>query len=57
MEAKSDFKELLALLNAHNVEYVIVGAPARGGNPAAHHRLRTALGGIRERWWCCLRSS
>ncbi len=28
MEAQQDFKELLALLNAHNVEYVIVGAYA-----------------------------
>lgn len=28
MEVKSDFKELLALLNGHNVEYVIDGALA-----------------------------
>jgi len=26
MEIQPDFKELLALLNAHNVDYVIVGA-------------------------------
>ncbi len=26
MEAQSDFKELLALFNAHQVEYMIVGA-------------------------------
>jgi hypothetical protein len=32
MEAKKDFKELLALLNAHEVEYLIVGAYA-----LAHH--------------------
>ncbi len=25
MEIQPDFKELLALLNAHNVDYVIVG--------------------------------
>ncbi len=57
MKLKSDFKELPALLNTQNVECFFVGAPARGGNPAAYHRLRTALGGIRERRWCCLRSS
>lgn len=28
MEAQGDFKELLALLNSHNVEYVIVGGIA-----------------------------
>lgn len=28
MEVQEDFKELLALLNAHEVEYVIVGAYA-----------------------------
>ena len=28
MEIQQDFKELLELLNAHNVEYVIVGAYA-----------------------------
>jgi hypothetical protein len=28
MEIQTDFKELLALLNAHNVDYVIVGAYA-----------------------------
>ena len=28
MEIQPDFKELLALLNAHNVDYVIVGAYA-----------------------------
>ncbi len=28
MEIQQDFKELLKLLNAHNVEYVIVGAYA-----------------------------
>lgn len=28
MEVKSDFKELLASLNAHEVEYIIVGAMA-----------------------------
>lgn len=28
MEAQRDFKELLALFNAHNVEYAIVGAYA-----------------------------
>ena len=28
MEVQEDFKELLALLNAHDVEYVIVGAYA-----------------------------
>jgi len=26
MEAQNDFKELLALLNAHEVDYIIVGA-------------------------------
>ena len=56
MKVKPDFKELLALLNARNAEYLIVGASVRGGNSAAHHRLRTALGGIRETL-CCLRSS
>jgi tRNA U34 2-thiouridine synthase MnmA/TrmU len=29
METQQDFKELLELLNAHAVEYVIVGAYAR----------------------------
>jgi len=28
MEAQHDFKELLALFNAHNVEYIVVGAYA-----------------------------
>ena len=28
MEAQEDFKELLALFNAHNIEYMIVGAYA-----------------------------
>jgi hypothetical protein len=28
MEAQEDFRDLLALFNAHNVEYVIVGAHA-----------------------------
>ena len=28
MEIQQDFKELLELLNVHNVEYVIVGAYA-----------------------------
>ena len=32
MEAQNDFKELLALLNAHEVDYIIVGAFA-----LAHH--------------------
>ena len=30
MEAQPDFKELLELLNAHAVEFVIVGADADG---------------------------
>lgn len=35
MEVQKDFKELLALCNAHNVDYLIVGAyaPAFYGSP------------------------
>jgi hypothetical protein len=30
MEVRNDYKELLALFNAHNVDYMIVGAFALG---------------------------
>jgi hypothetical protein len=38
MEIQSDFRELLALFNEHNVEYVIVG-----GYALAFHGARDSL--------------